>query len=101
VQLDCEGGTSFEFVTDGAEAALNLARAAADGRDVTVSGGGTVARQYLAAGLLDEIELHLVPVILGAGVRLFDDEALAGSRMEQVDVLAGPGVTHIRYRLCP
>jgi dihydrofolate reductase len=100
-RLDCEGGTSFEFVTDGIEAALKRARAAADGKDVAVSGGGTVARQYLAAGLLDEIELHLVPVTLGDGVRLFDDKALAGCRMEQVDVLEGPGVTHIRYRLCP
>jgi dihydrofolate reductase len=69
-RLDCKRGTSFEFVTGGIDAALKLARAAADGKDVAVSGGGTVARQYLAAGLLDEIELHLVPVLLGAGVRL-------------------------------
>ncbi len=98
-RLDCEGGTSFEFVTDGIEAALKLARAAANAKDVLVSGGGTVAKQCLAAGLLDEIELHLVPVILGAGVRLFDDKAPAAARMEQVDVVEAPGVTHIRYRV--
>lgn len=100
-RLTCMGGTSFEFVTGGIEAALKLARAAADGKDVAVSGGGTVARQYLAAGLLDEIELHLVPVILGAGVRLFDDKELAGTRMEQVEVIEAPEVTHIRYRVRP
>jgi dihydrofolate reductase len=100
-RLDCEGGTSFQFVTDGIEAAVKLARAAASGKDVTVSGGGTVAKQYLAAGLLDQIDLHLVPVILGKGVRLFDDEAVAGSQIEQVDVIEGPGVAHIRYRLRP
>lgn len=98
-RLDCQGGTSFEFVTDGIDAALKLARAAADGRDVAVSGGGTVARQYLAAGLLDEIELHLAPVILGSGVRLFHDEIPAGTRLEQIDVVAGPKATHIRYRI--
>ncbi len=97
-RLNCREGTSFEFVTGGIEAALKLARAAADGKDIAVSGGGTVARQYLMAGLLDEIELHLVPVILGAGVRLFDDKELAGTRMEQVEVIEAPEVTHIRYR---
>ncbi len=98
-RLSCQGGTSFEFVTSGIEAALRLARAAADGKDVAVSGGGTVARQYLAAGLLDEIELHLVPVLLGAGVRFFDDKELAGTRLEQVDVVEAATVTHIRYRV--
>lgn len=100
-RLNCMGGTSFDFVTGGIEAALQLARAAADGKDVAVSGGGTVARQYLAAGLLDEIELHLVPVILGAGVRLFDDKELAGTRIEQAEVIEAPEVTHIRYRIRP
>jgi dihydrofolate reductase len=100
-RLDCDGGTSFDFVTDGIDTALKLARAAADGKDVTVSGGRTVAKQYLAAGLLDEIEIHLVPVILGGGVRLFDDQPPAGSRMHQVDVIDGPNVAHIRYRLRP
>jgi dihydrofolate reductase len=98
-RLDCKGGTSFEFVTGGIDAALRLACAAADGKNVTVSGGGTVARQYLAAGLLDEIQLHLVPVLLGDGVRLFNDKELAGTRMEQVDVVEAPAVTHIRYRI--
>lgn len=97
--LKCEGGTTFEFVCDGIEAALRLARAAADGRDVEVSGGATVATQYLAAGLIDQFDLHLVPVILGAGVRLFDGSDLPSARLEQVDVVVAPGVTHLTYRV--
>jgi dihydrofolate reductase len=98
-RLECSGGTTFEFVSDGGiEAALKLARAAADGQDVELSGGGTVAKQYLAAGLLDEITLHLVPVFLGDGVRLFDDAALSGGRLEQASVVEAPGVTHLTYR---
>ena len=67
-----EGGTSFTFVTDGIEAALEQARAAAGERDVLIAGGASVAQQYLAAGLLDELQLHVVPLLLGGGVRLFD-----------------------------
>src|SRR5580658_10096504 len=71
--LELQGGTSFNFVSDGISAALDRAREAARGGDVAVSGGAGAAKQYLAAGLIDEIEIHLVPVLLGAGVRLFDD----------------------------
>lgn len=100
-RMECDGGTSFEFVSDGGiQAALKLARTAAGGKDVVVSGGGTVAKQYLAAGLLEEITLHLVPVFLGDGVRLFDNAALSGGTMEQVSVVEAPGVTHLRYRIC-
>jgi dihydrofolate reductase len=99
-RLECEGGTTFEFVSDGdIHTALKLARAAAAGMDVVVCGGGTVARQYLAAGLLDEITLHLVPVFLGGGVRLFDDTGLSGAWMDQVAVIEAPGVTHLTYRV--
>jgi dihydrofolate reductase len=97
--LHMDGGTSFTFVQDGIEAALELAREAAGERDVTISGGATTARQYLAAGLIDELEISLVPVLLGEGVRLFDDPTLAGTRFEQARVTEGPGVTHLEYRM--
>ncbi|HEY3766777.1 MAG TPA: dihydrofolate reductase family protein [Gaiellales bacterium] len=97
--LRCEGGTTFTFVTDGPQTALDLAREAAGGRSVAVSGGAGVAKQYLAAGLVSEIMIHLVATFLGAGVRLFDDPGLAGVSLEQVRVVEAPGVTHITYRL--
>ena len=97
--LHMAGGTSFTFVQEGIEAALELAREAAGERDVTICGGATVARQYLAAVLIDELEISLVPVLLGAGVRLFDDPSLAGTRLEQTRVTEGPGVTHLEYRM--
>jgi len=97
--LELQGGTTFTFVTGGIEAALDLARRAADGKDVTLSGGGSTARQYLAAGLIDEINIHLVPVLLGQGVRLFDGPGLTGVKLEQVRAIEAPGVTHLRYRV--
>jgi dihydrofolate reductase len=99
--LVLQGGTSFTFVCDGIAAALALARDASDGRDVAVSGGAGVAKQYLAAGLIDEIQIHLVPVLLGAGVRLFDTPPAAAITLEQVQVVDAPGVTHLTYRLVP
>ncbi len=96
--LEMEGGTTFTFVTEGAGAALDAARAAAAGRDVAVCGGASTARQYLAAGLVDEVTLHVVPVLLGDGVRLFTPE-LAGLRLEQVRAVAAPGVVHVTYRV--
>ena len=97
--LEMAGGTTFTFVPDGVEAALKLAREAAGERDVTISGGATTAAQYLAAGLIDELEISVVPVLLGGGVRLFDDPNLAGTRFEQKRVTEGPGVTHLEYRV--
>lgn len=94
-----QGGTTFTFVTGGPAAALERARRAADGRNVVVSGGGSTARQYLAAGLLDELDIHLVPAFLEAGVRLFDSPALAGGTLEQTHVIEAPGVTHLRYHI--
>jgi dihydrofolate reductase len=89
-------GTTFTFV-EGAERALELAQAAAGGADVKIAGGASVARQYLEAGLVDEVTLHLAPVLLGSGERLFD--GLAPRRYEQVSAVEAPGVTHLTYRL--
>src|ERR1700735_2753410 len=97
--LELAGGTSFTFVSGGIDTALRLARQAANGRDVSISGGASVAKQYLAAGLVDEMEIHLVPVLLGAGVRLFDDPAASAIALEQVGVIEAPGVTHLTYRI--
>jgi dihydrofolate reductase len=94
-----EGGTSFTFVTDGIEAAVAQARAAAGEKDVAVAGGATVAQQCLAAGLLDEIQIHLAPVLLGGGARLFDELGPEPAELELTRVIDSPGVTHLRYRV--
>lgn len=98
--LECEGGTTFTFVTDGVEAAVAQAQEAADGRDVMIAGGSTVARQCLAAGLVDELRLDLVAVLLGDGVRLFEDRDTRAD-LEQLSVVEGRGVTHLAYRVSP
>ena len=99
--LERQGGTSFTFVTDGIERAVRMAREAAGGKDVAVSGGGTLLRQVLAAGLLDELELHIAPVLLGDGMRLLDGEfgldPREGIELTPVRVVETPEVTHIRY----
>jgi dihydrofolate reductase len=92
------GGTTFHFVTDGIEAALERARDAAGGKDVALGGGAEVAQQYLKAGLVDELTIHLVPVLLGGGSRLFDDLGTADLGLECVRAIAAPGVTHLTYR---
>jgi dihydrofolate reductase len=89
--------TTFTFVTGGLEAALEQARAAAGDKDVFVGGGADVINQFLAAGLLDELELHLVPVLLGGGSRLF--EGVQPTGLEQLRVVEAPGVAHLRYRV--
>ena len=96
--LEKEGGTTFTFVTDGIESALEQAKEAAGGKDVSLGGGADIARQYLSAGLIDELQLNVVPVLLGEGARLFDNRAGAGLGLEQVQVIEAPGVTHLRYR---
>lgn len=96
--LRLEGGTTFTFVTDGVASALAQARRAAAGRDIAISGGGSVGRQFLAAGLIDELDLHLVPVLLGGGVSLFGGDAPVVQRFTQVRAIEAPGVTHLRYR---
>jgi dihydrofolate reductase len=97
--LEMEGGTTFHFVTDGIESALDQAKRAADGKDVMLWGGAQVVNQYLAAGLLDELELHLVPVLLGDGARLFDNLENTRVRLEQVRAVEAPDVTHLKYRV--
>ena len=94
--LTLEGGTTFTFVTDGIVPALELARRAAGGRDVALAGGADVANQYLTAGLVDEMEIHLVPILLGGGERLFDGVGdLNGLR--PVRTVAAPDVTHLKF----
>ncbi|HEU4829336.1 MAG TPA: dihydrofolate reductase family protein [Gemmatimonadales bacterium] len=93
-RLELQGETSFTFVTDGIESALRQARAAAAGRDVALAGGADVARQYLNAGLVDEMSLQLVPILLGGGDRLFEGVAdLHGLRLTRS--VGAPGVTHL------
>ena len=93
--LEMEGGTTFHFVTDGIESALEQARAAAGEQEVSLGGGASVAQQYLAAGLLDEIVVSVVPILLGGGARLFEN--VGAAKLEQVESVEAPGVTHIRY----
>jgi dihydrofolate reductase len=98
-RLECAGGTAFEFVTDGISAALDQARDAASGMDVAICGGAGVAKQYLAAGLVNDLVVHLVPVLLGTGIRLFDGPAHTAVTIEQVGALEAPGVTHLTYKI--
>lgn len=95
--LPMEGGTTFHFVTDGIESALRQAQEAAGGRDVQIAGGAQTIRQYLKAGLLDELTLHLVPVVLGAGERLLEN--VGRPKLTTIEVIASPSVTHLRYRV--
>jgi dihydrofolate reductase len=91
------GGTTFHFVTDGIESALARARAAAGDGDVAVMGGATTINQFLAAGLVDELRLHVSPLTLGAGTRLF--EGVPPLSLEQVSSRAATAVTHLTYRV--
>ena len=92
-----QGETTFHFVTDGPEAALELAREAAGERDVTINGGAHTVNEYLASGLLDEIDISIVPIFLGGGTRLFDDLGETPPQLELIEAIAAPGVTHVRY----
>lgn len=92
-----DGGTTYHFVTDGIESALAQARAAAGDGDVAIMGGATTINQYLSAGLLDELRLHIVPLMLGSGTRLFD--GVPPLRLEQMSSRAARLVTHINYRV--
>lgn len=93
-----EGGTIFTFVTDGIHSALDRARAAAGDRNVDIAGGASTVRQYLRDGLIDELQLHVVPALLGAGLRLFDDLGAGRRDLEPVRVVDTPLATHLKYR---
>jgi dihydrofolate reductase len=95
--LEKQGGTSFTFVTDGIESAVEQAKAAAGDKGVNVAGGAGVIQEALAAGLLDEMQIHFAPLLLGGGTPLFTDGE--PSRLEPVRVLASPAVTHMKYRV--
>jgi len=95
--LELEGGTTFTFVTDGIEAALDQARRAAGGKDVSLAGGADAAQQYLAAGLVDEMEINVVPTLLGSGERLFDGAGDDLHGLELVRTVAAPKVTHLKF----
>jgi dihydrofolate reductase len=95
--LPMKGDTTFNFVTDGIESALEQARAAAGEKDVMIAGGASTVRQYLVAGLLDELYLHIAPVVLGAGERLLEN--VGDLSMEPIKVVASPAVTHVKYRI--
>jgi dihydrofolate reductase len=94
-----DGGTTFHFVTDGIEAALESAREAAGDGDVSIHGGATTINQYLAAGLIDEMSLHIVPLTLGAGTRLFD--GVPPLNLQQMESRTSNAVTHLTYRVLP
>ncbi len=101
--LHRQGGTSFTYITTGIESAIEQARAATNGKNVAIAGGGTLLRQVITLGLLDELELHIVPVILGDGMRLLSPElgldSMEGIELTPTRVIATSDVTHIRYKV--
>jgi dihydrofolate reductase len=92
-----QGGTTFNFVTDGIQSALRQARSAAGDKDIAIAGGAHAVQQYLRAGLLDELYLHVVPVVLGKGERLLEN--VGDPTMEPIEVISSPAVTHVKYRI--
>ena len=97
--LELQGGTTFHFVTDGIEAALERAKDAAGDKDVALGGGADVAQQYLRAGLVDELTLNVVPVFLGGGARLLDGLGGADVELRCTRAIDAPGVAHLTYEL--
>jgi dihydrofolate reductase len=95
--IQMEGGTTFHFVTDGPEAALEQARNVAGSRDINIGGGASVAQQYLRLELIDEMEIHVAPVLLGAGERLFDQLDGAPAYLKPRDVLSSSSAAHFRF----
>jgi dihydrofolate reductase len=94
-----EGGTTFTFVTDSIESALEQAKAAAGDKNVNVAGGADTVQQFIRAGLLDELEIHLTPLLFGEGIRLFDQMGSEHIELENIRVVASPRVTHLRFRV--
>ncbi len=97
--LQMQGGTTFTFVTDGIESALEQARSAAGGKDVGIGGGADVIQQYLRAGLVDRFQVHIAPILLGSGTRLFDAVGSDLPPLEITRVVDSPAVTHVSYRV--
>jgi dihydrofolate reductase len=97
--LPMQGGTTYTFVTEGIEAALELARAAAGDRNVGIWGGANLIRQYLEAGLLDEMYIHLAPILLVGGIRLFDGLDREGIELRRMSSIETPGATHFRFEV--
>jgi dihydrofolate reductase len=97
--LPMQGGTTYTFVTDGIEAALELARAAAGDKNVGIWGGANIVREYLKAGLLDEMEIHLIPVLIGDGIRLFEDLGPERIELRRTSSIETPGATHFRFEV--
>jgi dihydrofolate reductase len=91
--------TTFTFVTGGIEAALEQARAAAGDKDIAIAGGADVVQQYLTSGLVDEFQVHVAPLFLGDGVRLFDQLGAKQPELEGISVSGSPAVTHLKYRV--
>ncbi len=98
-RVEKQGGTTFTFVTDGVESAVEQARAAAGDKNVAVGGGADVVQQLLRTRLLDEMQLHVVPLFLGGGVRLLDNVGDPPPELEIARVVDSPAVTHVRYRV--
>jgi dihydrofolate reductase len=94
-----EGGTSFTFVTDGLERAVERAKTAAGDKNVSIAGGAKIVQQALQAGLLDELQIHLAPVLVGDGIRLFDLQAPQHIELERMAVIDSPQVTHLKFRI--
>jgi dihydrofolate reductase len=94
-----QGGTTFTFVTDGAESALEQARAAAEDRDIALGGGASVVQQYLRAGQLDELNIHVAPILLGGGVSLFGELGADAPGLKLTKVVESPFVTHLTYEV--
>ncbi len=92
-----EGGTSFTFVTDGIESALSQAKAEAGNKDISIAGGADTIQQFLKAGLLDELQIHVVPVLLHGGVRLLEN--IGDVKLEKIRVIDSPLVTHVKFRV--
>ena len=97
--IEMEGGTTFHFVTEGIESAYEQAKTVAGGQNISIAGGASCAQQALKAGLVDEVDLQVSPVILGAGERLLDGFEPGEPELELVRVLEAPGTIHIRYRV--
>jgi dihydrofolate reductase len=95
--IEMAGGTTFHFVTDGPHAALERAREAAGSKNINIGGGAATGRQYLGAGLVDEMELHVAPVLLGRGERLFDDLGNPPAGLESTDIVCSKHAAHFRF----